>query len=87
MSISTYYLVSIPLACVFSFYFDLSLRGLWLGLYSGVTLQLFILVAIMSWISWQSYAEKARDRMQKEKENNKNDVDLDAQKVSLTTLV
>ena len=52
-----------PLACLFAFNYELSIKGLWLGEYAGVALQLLVLVIVITKLNWLNQAEKARGRM------------------------
>ena len=56
VAVACYYVLSVPLSCVFAFAVDLSIFGLWLGLYCGVTMQVLIMVYITVRADWKKLA-------------------------------
>ena len=59
----SYYIVGIPLACVFAWPCNLGMNGLIYGLYSGVCLQLLINVMVVKMSDWQKAADEAQTRV------------------------
>ena len=80
IAIASYYLLSVPLACLFAFYNELGIAGLWLGEYVGVAFQLLVLIFVIIKINWLNQAEKARKRMRSD------NVKIDTMKESLENL-
>lgn len=56
VAVACYYILSVPLSCVFAFVSDLGIFGLWLGLYCGVTMQFFIMIFITVRADWTQLA-------------------------------
>ena len=63
VAIFTYYIISLPVACLLAFVAGLEIIGLWYGLYLGVTLSLVIHVVIVVRQDWQKRAVRAKMRM------------------------
>ena len=67
ITISCYYLVSIPLACYFAFVAEMDLLGLWLGYFFGI----LILAAVVAWKTlmedWQEIIIQVGKRIHKDR--------------------
>lgn len=68
IAIASYYLVSVPMACILAFTHLFSrltgtIRALWIGNYIGVFVQLAILAVLTIRADWQLYANQAYHRM------------------------
>ncbi|KAE8648998.1 protein DETOXIFICATION 8 isoform X1 [Cucumis sativus] len=63
VNLGSYYIVGIPLAAVLAFVVHLRVKGLWIGLVSGATLQTFLFALITTFTNWHQQALKARERV------------------------
>ena len=52
VNLGSYYIVGIPLAAVLAFVVHLRVKGLWIGLVSGATLQTFLFALITTFTNW-----------------------------------
>ena len=63
ISISCFYLISLPTASYLAFVADAGIRGLWIGYFLGIVIQV-IIVAWLTWSEdWQDIADEAEDRL------------------------
>ena len=63
ISISCFYLVSLPVASYLAFVADAGIGGLWMGYFLGIIVQVLIL-AWMTWdADWQEIADEAEERL------------------------
>ncbi|XP_039117973.1 protein DETOXIFICATION 16-like [Dioscorea cayenensis subsp. rotundata] len=65
VNFSAYYIVGLPFAGLFAFYWHLKVKGLWLGIMCGLSIQLFLLLIITVFADWEKVARKAVDRVNK----------------------
>ncbi|XP_062107450.1 protein DETOXIFICATION 14-like isoform X2 [Humulus lupulus] len=68
VNLGAYYVVGIPLAALLGFVFKLRGKGLWIGIMTGTTLQAVFFLVITIFTNWQKQAEKAKERIFREKE-------------------
>ncbi|XP_022973952.1 protein DETOXIFICATION 3-like isoform X2 [Cucurbita maxima] len=66
VNLGSYYIVGIPMAAVLAFVVHLRVKGLWIGLVSGATLQSFLFALITTFTNWHKQALKARERVLEE---------------------
>jgi MATE family multidrug resistance protein len=68
VSATAYYLISIPIQLLLSFYWRMGLFGLWLGQTIGCSFQVLLNQYLVSWHfgDWKELAREARERMQAE---------------------
>jgi len=52
VNLGSYYIVGIPMAAVLAFVVHLRVKGLWIGLVSGATLQSFLFALITTFTNW-----------------------------------
>ncbi|KAL2558909.1 MATE efflux family protein [Forsythia ovata] len=62
INLGAYYVVGIPCAVLFAFFFDVGGLGLWMGIVCGLFVQAVALVTINLCTNWDSEAKKAMDR-------------------------
>ncbi|KAL1191708.1 Protein DETOXIFICATION 7 [Cardamine amara subsp. amara] len=62
-SLGAYYLVGIPLGSMLCFVMKLRGKGLWIGILTASTLQLFVLGLVTFFTNWEKEAMRARDRV------------------------
>ncbi|XP_057842621.1 protein DETOXIFICATION 40 [Cryptomeria japonica] len=65
INVGCYYIVGIPLGCLLGFKFDFGVKGIWLGMLGGTTLQTIVLLIITFKTNWTKEVEKASQRMSK----------------------
>ena len=70
MAIASYYLVSVPLACLLAFVAMMDIAGLWIGLYLGEVVQFVVLLTIILRADWRQLAVKSKLRMMYEESAN-----------------
>lgn len=63
VNLGAYYLVGIPTAIVCAFFFHVGGKGLWLGLMSGLFVQVLALLIITTRTNWDREAKKATERV------------------------
>ena len=66
IAIGAYYIVSIPLACIFTFYVKMDVRGLWIALAAGTAVQAILYVRLVLKLDWQVVADAAQKRIAKD---------------------
>ncbi|XP_068638065.1 protein DETOXIFICATION 12-like [Aristolochia californica] len=67
VNLGAFYLAGIPIAAVLGFVVHLHGRGLWIGILSGASIQTALLALITGLTNWQDQANKARERVFKER--------------------
>ncbi|XP_022141852.1 protein DETOXIFICATION 1-like [Momordica charantia] len=63
VNLGSYYIFGIPMAAVLAFVAHLRVKGLWIGLVAGATLQSIVFALITIFTDWQKQALKARERV------------------------
>ncbi|XP_010528510.1 PREDICTED: protein DETOXIFICATION 9-like isoform X2 [Tarenaya hassleriana] len=63
VNIGAFYLVGIPVAILLCFVLHLNAKGLWIGIFSGCTLQTVTLLLVTAFTSWSEEAMKARENL------------------------
>ncbi|KAH9294267.1 hypothetical protein KI387_040530, partial [Taxus chinensis] len=63
INVGCYYIIGIPLGCLLGFKFDFGVKGIWLGMLGGTTLQTIILVVITYRTNWTKEVESASQRL------------------------
>ncbi|OIW06461.1 hypothetical protein TanjilG_05232 [Lupinus angustifolius] len=65
VNIASYYIIGIPFGILIGFYFDLKVKGVWLGMLFGTFVQTIVLIIITSRTDWDQQVEKAKNRLNK----------------------
>ncbi|XP_031265320.1 protein DETOXIFICATION 16-like isoform X2 [Pistacia vera] len=65
INLGAYYVVGIPSAVLFAFYFHIGGMGLWMGIICGLSVQVLALVTVNACTNWDQEAAKALHRVQK----------------------
>ncbi|KAF5749139.1 MATE efflux family protein [Tripterygium wilfordii] len=80
VNLASYYLVGIPVGVVLGYVFNLQVKGVWMGMLSGVLIQTIVIIVITSKTDWDNQVVIARNRVQKwfvaeseEHDNNQQD--------------
>ncbi|KAM7255001.1 hypothetical protein ACFE04_020242 [Oxalis oulophora] len=76
VNVGCYYVVGVPLGCLLGFYFNFGVKGIWLGMLGGTTMQTFILTVVVLRTDWSKEVEKARTRLQQWEDGKKPTVEL-----------
>ncbi|KAJ8761782.1 hypothetical protein K2173_004593 [Erythroxylum novogranatense] len=63
INVGAYYLVGLPLSVVLAFVLQLGVKGLWIGVLVGSTVQLIVLSGIIALTNWQTQSTNARKRI------------------------
>ncbi|XP_022141868.1 protein DETOXIFICATION 1-like isoform X2 [Momordica charantia] len=63
VNLGSYYIVGIPMAAVLAFVAHLRVKGLWIGLVSGATIQSLLFALITIFTNWHKQALIARERV------------------------
>ncbi|TVU32467.1 hypothetical protein EJB05_24198 [Eragrostis curvula] len=63
INLPAYYVVGIPAATIFAFFCHLRGKGLWFGIFCGVTVQMLLFLSITLCTNWNKEASKAKDRV------------------------
>lgn len=63
VNVGCYYFVGIPLGCVFGFYFDFGVKGIWTGMICGTLMQTCILMWVTLATDWTKEVEAASRRL------------------------
>ncbi|XP_062174255.1 protein DETOXIFICATION 24-like [Alnus glutinosa] len=63
INIGSYYAFGVPVALLLGYVADLSVKGLWIGLLSGVLLQTFVLSIVIWRLDWDDQVKKASERL------------------------
>ncbi|CAM0904944.1 unnamed protein product [Alopecurus aequalis] len=63
VNLSAYYLVGVPAALFFAFFYHFGGMGLWFGIMCGLIVQMLLLLFITLWTNWEKEASKAKDRV------------------------
>ncbi|GMI65012.1 hypothetical protein like AT3G03620 [Hibiscus trionum] len=63
VNLGSYYVVGVPVGAVLGYVLNLQVMGLWIGLISGVALQISILVFIVCRTDWDEQVKKASERL------------------------
>ncbi|KAF5735203.1 hypothetical protein HS088_TW15G00703 [Tripterygium wilfordii] len=81
VNLASYYLIGIPVGVVLGYVFNLQVKGVWMGMLSGILIQTIVLIVITSKTDWDNQVVIARNRVQKwfvaasEEEHNNNQQD------------
>ncbi|KAL5763368.1 hypothetical protein ACOSP7_019632 [Xanthoceras sorbifolium] len=62
INLGTYYVVAVPCAMLFAFYFQVGGMGLWMGIICGLCVQIIALVTVNACTNWDQEATKAMHR-------------------------
>ncbi|XVE55017.1 hypothetical protein DITRI_Ditri03aG0127200 [Diplodiscus trichospermus] len=73
-NLGAYYLVAVPVAAVLGFVVHFKVKGLLIGMTSGVALQVIILGLVTLFTNWEKQASKARKRMMEEDGNRETEL-------------
>ncbi|KAJ0039118.1 hypothetical protein Pint_22183 [Pistacia integerrima] len=65
INLGAYYVVGIPSAVLFAFYFHIGGMGLWMGIICGLSVQVLALVIVNACTNWDQEAARALRRVQK----------------------
>ena len=65
IAIGCFYIVSVPLACVFAFWLDWSIYGLWFGIGIGSLCEVILYLRLVLVTDWQKIADEAADRIER----------------------
>ncbi|XP_023742771.1 protein DETOXIFICATION 40 [Lactuca sativa] len=65
VNVGCYYIVGIPLGCLFGFYFNFGIKGIWSGMIGGTAMQTVILLWSTFNTDWNKEVEKASKRLDK----------------------
>ncbi|CAM0904938.1 unnamed protein product [Alopecurus aequalis] len=63
VNLGAYYLVGVPAALCFAFFYHFGGMGLWFGIMCGLIVQMLLLLSITLWTNWEKQASKAKDRV------------------------
>lgn len=63
INIGSYYVFGVPVALLLGYVADLEVKGLWIGLLSGVLMQTFVLSIVIWRLDWEDQVKKASDRL------------------------
>lgn len=63
VNLGAYYAVGIPIAVILAFLLHLGGRGLWIGIFCGLSSQTLVLFIITFCTNWEAQAKKARERV------------------------
>ncbi|XP_044497865.1 protein DETOXIFICATION 24-like [Mangifera indica] len=63
INLGSYYVIGIPVGCLLGYVADLGIKGLWIGLLSGVVIQTLILAYFVWRTDWDEQVDKASKRM------------------------
>ncbi|KAH7571044.1 hypothetical protein JRO89_XS05G0243700 [Xanthoceras sorbifolium] len=64
INLGAYYVVAVPCALLFAFYFQVGGMGLWMGIICGLCVQIIALVTVNAYTNWDQEATKAMYRAQ-----------------------
>eukprot|EP00252_Welwitschia_mirabilis_P004374 TRINITY_DN14721_c0_g1_i7.p1 TRINITY_DN14721_c0_g1~~TRINITY_DN14721_c0_g1_i7.p1 ORF type:complete len:192 (+),score=40.43 TRINITY_DN14721_c0_g1_i7:117-692(+) len=62
-NLAAYYVVGIPVAAILAFDMHLGVKGLWLGIFGGLSTQTCLLFLIAWYTNWNKETTKARERL------------------------
>ncbi|KAK1682638.1 hypothetical protein QYE76_043486 [Lolium multiflorum] len=63
VNLGAYYLVGVPAALCFAFFYHFGGMGLWFGIICGLAVQMLLLLSITLCTNWEKEASKAKDRV------------------------
>ncbi|XP_062109982.1 protein DETOXIFICATION 17-like [Humulus lupulus] len=63
INLGAYYVVAIPLAVLFGFFFHIGGMGLWIGIICGLSIQVIALTTVIACTNWEKEAMKAVRRV------------------------
>ncbi|CAI9096096.1 OLC1v1032168C2 [Oldenlandia corymbosa var. corymbosa] len=63
INLGAYYVIAIPSAVLFAFFFRIGGMGLWMGIICGLSVQVVALVTVNLCTNWDNEAQKAIDRV------------------------
>lgn len=63
VNLACYYIVGVPLGVLLAYAFDLSVRGMWIGLMGGLIMQTLALIYITCRTDWSEQVKKASERI------------------------
>jgi MATE family multidrug resistance protein len=76
VNVGCYYVVGIPLGYILGFHFNLGVKGIWSGMIGGTVMQTIILIWVTFRTDWTKEVEKARKRLDKWDQPQKQPLDL-----------
>ncbi|GLJ19444.1 hypothetical protein SUGI_0350970 [Cryptomeria japonica] len=59
INLASYYIFGVPLGCLLGYYFDMGVKGIWIGMICGTTLQTIVLCFITFRTKWNREASQA----------------------------
>ncbi|XP_019224427.1 PREDICTED: protein DETOXIFICATION 40-like isoform X3 [Nicotiana attenuata] len=65
VNVGCYYIIGIPVGSLLCFKWDYGVKGIWLGMIGGTTMQAFILLFVIFRTHWNEEVEKAKKRLDK----------------------
>ncbi|GKU98658.1 hypothetical protein SLEP1_g11631 [Rubroshorea leprosula] len=65
VNLGCYYVIGIPLGVVLGYVVNLQIKGLWIGMLTGVAMQTFVLSLIVWKTNWDNQVNKASERLNK----------------------
>lgn len=71
VNVGCYYLVGIPVGCLFGFYFKLGAKGIWSGMLGGTVMQTIILLWVTIRTDWNKEVEASLKRLDKWEDQKK----------------
>ncbi|XP_002267831.1 protein DETOXIFICATION 24 [Vitis vinifera] len=63
VNLACYYIIGVPLGVLLAYAFDLSVRGMWIGLMGGLIMQTLALIYITCRTDWSEQVKKASERI------------------------
>jgi MATE family multidrug resistance protein len=67
IAIASHYMVSLPLAFLLTFLFEMGVKGLWIGMTFGVMLEAIFYVRLVLNTDWQDVANEAQERLKNDR--------------------
>ncbi|GLT81413.1 hypothetical protein SLA2020_528020 [Shorea laevis] len=65
VNVVCYYVIGVPLGAVLGYVVNLQVKGLWIGMLTGVVIQTFVLALIVWKTNWDNQVNKASERLNK----------------------